>query len=59
MLRGWLVCREHWRAHLEEAARYAGVKRRALAAGNVQSSIYQQAKTPYLERLAQQLDVPP
>lgn len=53
VLRGWLASRDHWRADPEEAGRYAQVKQAALAAGHVQPWAYQQAKTPYLEELAQ------
>ncbi len=52
---GWLAMREYLRARPHEAQRYAEVKREAVAAGHVQPFTYQQAKTPYLEKLAQQL----
>jgi GrpB-like predicted nucleotidyltransferase (UPF0157 family) len=55
VVRGWLATREHWRAHPDEADRYAQVKRAALADGHVQPWTYQQAKTPYLEQLVRQL----
>jgi GrpB-like predicted nucleotidyltransferase (UPF0157 family) len=55
VVRGWLATRDHWRANPDEADRYAQVKRTALADGHVQPWAYQQAKTPYLEQLAQQL----
>jgi GrpB-like predicted nucleotidyltransferase (UPF0157 family) len=55
VVRGWLATRDHWRANLDEANRYAQVKRAALAAGHVDPWAYQQAKTPYLNQLARQL----
>jgi GrpB-like predicted nucleotidyltransferase (UPF0157 family) len=59
VLRGWLACRDYWRAHPDEAAHYAAIKRSAIAAGNTYPWTYHQAKSPYLKRLAEQLDVPP
>lgn len=56
VVRGWLAVRDHLRKHPEEAADYARVKRQAIADGHVQPWTYQQAKTPYLEQLAQQLN---
>jgi dephospho-CoA kinase len=47
VLRGWLVCRDYWRAHPDEAAYYAKIKRRAIAAGNIYPWTYHQAKSPY------------
>jgi GrpB-like predicted nucleotidyltransferase (UPF0157 family) len=42
------------RSHPDEIARYADVKRSALAEGRTTPWAYQQAKTPYLVELAQQ-----
>lgn len=53
--RGWVAMREYLLTHPHEAQRYAAVKREAVAAGHVHPSTYQQAKTPYLQKLAQQL----
>ncbi|MHB8504449.1 MAG: GrpB family protein [Acidimicrobiales bacterium] len=56
VVRGWLATRDHWRSNRAEADRYAQVKRAALSAGHVQPWAYQQAKTPYLDRLSRKLD---
>jgi GrpB-like predicted nucleotidyltransferase (UPF0157 family) len=52
--RGLLATRDRLRSDPAEAARYAEVKRAALAAGHTSPWAYQQAKTPYLEALAEQ-----
>lgn len=51
--RGLLATRDLLRSDPAEAARYAEVKRAALAAGHNSPWAYQQAKTPYLESLAE------
>lgn len=56
VVRGWLATRDHWRANHDEADRYAQVKRAAIAAGHVQPWTYQQAKNPYLDQIARQLN---
>jgi GrpB-like predicted nucleotidyltransferase (UPF0157 family) len=50
--RGLVSTRDRLRAHPEQAARYAAVKRDAIAAGHWSPRAYQQAKTPYLHALA-------
>jgi GrpB-like predicted nucleotidyltransferase (UPF0157 family) len=50
--RGLLATRDRLRRDPAEVQRYAAVKRAALAAGRTAPWDYQQAKTPYLRRLA-------
>jgi GrpB-like predicted nucleotidyltransferase (UPF0157 family) len=54
-LRGWLAFRYHMREHPEQVERYAEVKRAALAEGKSEPWAYQEAKTPYLVELAEQI----
>ena len=55
-VRGWISWRQYMREHPEEVARYAEVKRAAIGSGHTDPRSYQQAKTPYLEELAQRLE---
>lgn len=56
--RGLLALRDLLRGDPGEAARYAAVKRDALAAGHTSPWAYQRAKTPYLQDLAQRAGRP-
>ena len=55
-VRGWLAFRDFMRHHPEEIARYAAIKKAAIAEGKTQPWSYQQAKTPYLVELEQRIE---
>ena len=55
-LRGWLTFTAYMREHPDQVGRYAEVKRGALAEGHTDPWAYQEAKTPYLVELAQQIE---
>jgi GrpB-like predicted nucleotidyltransferase (UPF0157 family) len=55
-VRGWLAFRDFMLRHPDEVARYATVKKAAIAQGNTEPWSYQQAKAPYLVELAERIE---
>jgi len=55
IFRGWLAFRAYMRQHPEEIQNYVDVKKKAIADGKTDGWSYQQAKTPYLESLANKM----
>jgi GrpB-like predicted nucleotidyltransferase (UPF0157 family) len=57
MVRGWLATRDHWRAHPDEADRYAQIKRASWPTATPNPGSTSRPK-PYLQQLARQLSQP-
>ena len=55
VLRDWIEFRDYMRSHPEEAQSYDAAKREAIASGQVAGDDYQEAKTPFINTIAEKL----